>query len=151
MKKLKIFFILTTFMVVGAFAKPRIPTVKGYFTSLSSYNPNDCYTFVSNSGQNEYRLFVLEETNKETNPYKFYFINKSYVTNVEIHLVFYFQSKEEVTEFTNTVNLLDIEKEFASIRNIFIKTSRQPTIVTTDDKKQVQKLIYVFDTAVTKE
>ena len=135
MKRLFI-FILASLFCVGLFAEPKIPKTDNYYSTFETVSYNDFYTYVSNSGQNVYKVFQLIDDNK----YSLYFINESYLTNITISIVLKFDNELSLSNFANRINTANIEQDFIDLRQYCIESDIEP--IYSVDKNRIIKVLY---------
>ena len=142
MKKLSVLFAVLCIFVSGLSAKPVIPKISNYIYSLNTYSPENVYVYIDNSGTNEYKIFSVIDENKSS--YQFYFINKSYLTDVEIILHLYFKDGNSLDEFCNVFDTLDLTIEFEYLREIILKNDVTP-IIQTSSKNRIECITYTVE------
>lgn len=138
MKKLSTLFILIIITITGLFANPKIPKVDNYFDTLSDdYTGTNYLFYINNSGTNSYKLFAEITSKKNT----LYFTNTSLITNIEISLCMIFPSEKDLDNYISNIDTSNLEIEFNSIRNTFIKYDIKP-VYSTGEKNKVTKILY---------
>ncbi len=135
MKKLTTLFILV-FLSVGLFANPKIPKTDNYFNTLIADN-NDVYSFVNDSCQNVYKIYAVVNEKE----FELHFINKSYITNVEISITIDFDNEQRLDEFIKKINTSDLEGSFISLRKYIIQLDINPTNLL-DENNNIKKVMY---------
>lgn len=139
MKKITTLFILAFIFLAGLFANPKIPKIDNYFKTLKDdYTGTNYLFYVNNLCTNSYKIFAEISDNK----YTLYFSNISLVTNLEVCLCMNFPTERDLDNYIYDIDTSDLESEFNSIRQTFIKYNIEP-IYSIDEKKSITKIMYI--------
>lgn len=138
MRKITTLFILVIIVSANLFASPKIPKVDNYLDTLTEdYTGTNYLFYINNLGTNSYKLFAEVTSKKNT----LYFSNTSLVTDIEICLCMIFPSERDLDNYINNIDTSNLEIEFNSIRNTFIKYDIKP-IYSTGEKNKITKILY---------
>lgn len=139
MKKLFIFSILF-FLAVSVFANPTIPIIDSYFKTVNKdFDHENILSFVSDSGQNLYKLFAI----KNDREYTIEIDNVSYITGIQIVLSMSFSTELQFYTIYNNIDTSNIENEFSRLRKMLIKANVEPITSLKEDNKTPEKVLYI--------
>ena len=143
MKKLTTLFILL-FVSFNLFAAPKIPKLDNYTSDITKrvdFNTNEMLSYIDDSGQNLYKLYAISKENE----YSFHFINKSYITFIEIEIIIHFKSEQALDTYLQKFNTMDIEKEFKDTRRILSQFNLTPIVSYDKDTAKPKTVLYIVN------
>lgn len=142
----KVFLIFTLlFITIHIYSQVSIPTFTNYKETISDkYTDEKFYTYVTNSGQNIYKVFYL--VNEEETKYSLNFHNKSLVTGIEIIVIINFTNKNSMYNYTGLMED-NMELSFLKIRRDLDWEGVKP-IYCYDDDNFITKVFYEVDSDI---